>query len=145
MADKPKQFVDWFRLASPYIHAHRGQTFVLSFGGEAVANGTFRNLIHDIALLSSLGIRLVIVPGAWPQVDERLKARGIELRVEQGVRITDEQPRSVGCEHPVVVGADPGEVVDRVDAALTTGLEVMDLQPRGSGHSPGPDSAGRVR
>jgi amino-acid N-acetyltransferase len=90
MADKQKQFVDWFRLASPYIHAHRGQTFVLSFGGEAVGEPTFRNLIHDIALLSSMGIRLVIVPGARPQVEERLRARNLEMRMKGGIRITDE-------------------------------------------------------
>ncbi|MEJ2576261.1 MAG: amino-acid N-acetyltransferase, partial [Gammaproteobacteria bacterium] len=48
-------FVDWFRRASPYIHAHRGRTFVLCFGGEAVASEDFPNLVHDIALLHGLG------------------------------------------------------------------------------------------
>ncbi len=115
MADKQKQFVDWFRLASPYIHAHRGETFVLAFGGEAVANGTFRNLIHDVALLSSLGIRLVIVPGAWPQVDERLKERGIEVKAQAGVRITDEP--TLRCVKDAV-----GTVVIEVMAMLSQGL-----------------------
>ena len=55
-------FVDWFRQSSPYIHAHRGKVFVLSFGGEVLTDDGFANLIHDIALLNGLGIRLVLVP-----------------------------------------------------------------------------------
>jgi amino-acid N-acetyltransferase len=128
MADKQKQFVDWFRLASPYIHAHRGQTFVLSFGGEAVASGgSFRNLIHDIALLSSLGIRLVIVPGAWTQVDARLKASGIEPRVQEGMRITDEQTLQFVK-----------------DAVGTVTIEVMTLLSQGLANYPTPSARIRV-
>jgi amino-acid N-acetyltransferase len=59
-SEKPDTFVDWFRSSSPYIHAHRGRTFVVAFGGEAVADEGFPNLIHDIALLHGLGIRLVL-------------------------------------------------------------------------------------
>ena len=50
-------FVDWVRQATPYIHAHRGRTFVICFGGEAVADPGFAHLIHDIALLHGLGVR----------------------------------------------------------------------------------------
>jgi amino-acid N-acetyltransferase len=127
MADKQKQFVDWFRQASPYIHAHRGQTFVLCFRGQAVADATFRNLIHDIALLSSLGIRLVIVPGTRQQVDERLKARGIEVRSEQGVRITDQD--TLAC------------VKDAVGTVL---IEVMAMLSQGLANSPTPNARIRV-
>jgi amino-acid N-acetyltransferase len=115
MADKQKQFVDWFRLASPYIHAHRGQTMVLSFGGEAVANAAFANLIHDIALLASIGIRLVIVPGARPQVEDRLKVRGLEPRLAGGVRITDEA--TLACVRDAI-----GSVTHEVMAQLSRGL-----------------------
>ena len=52
-------FVDWFRQASPYIHAHRGRTFVVTFGGEAVADPGFPNLVHDLAILQGLGIGLL--------------------------------------------------------------------------------------
>ena len=60
-------FVDWFRSSSPYINAHRGKTFVLLFGGEAIEDEGFEHLVHDIATLNSLGIRLVIVHGIRPQ------------------------------------------------------------------------------
>ncbi len=72
MQDKPSQFVHWFRAVSPYIHAHRGQTFVIGFNGEAVMDKDFPSFIHDIALLSSLGIRLVLVVGIRPQIEQRL-------------------------------------------------------------------------
>ncbi|MDZ7736732.1 MAG: amino-acid N-acetyltransferase [Gammaproteobacteria bacterium] len=82
-------FVDWFRLASPYIHVHRGQTFVVQFDGEAVADSHFPQLIHDLALLNSLGIRLVLVYGARPQIDRRLEIAGVESNFHKGMRVTD--------------------------------------------------------
>jgi amino-acid N-acetyltransferase len=62
-------FVRWLRDTSPYINAHRGKIFVISFGGETVADGLFANLAHDFALLHSLGVRLVLVHGIRPQVE----------------------------------------------------------------------------
>src|SRR5699024_5429036 len=68
---EPSRFVSWFRHSSPYLNAHRGRTFVVAFGGETVADGTLPTLIHDLALLNSLGVRLVLVPGARPQIEQR--------------------------------------------------------------------------
>ena len=62
-----KSFVSWFRDSSPYIHAHRNKTFVISFGGEAVLADDFSHHVQDFALLSSLGIRLVLVHGIRPK------------------------------------------------------------------------------
>ncbi|MBT8430536.1 MAG: amino-acid N-acetyltransferase, partial [Gammaproteobacteria bacterium] len=83
-------FVCWFRQSSPYIHAHRGKVFVLSFGGEALTEEGFANLIHDIALLNGLGIRLVLVPGARPQIERQLSSRGARLQLAGGLRVTDD-------------------------------------------------------
>jgi amino-acid N-acetyltransferase len=86
----PQIFIDWFRHSAPYIHAHRGRTFVITFGGEAVADEeSFRSLISDIALLHSLGVRLVLVHGARPQIAEQLAQRGEEARVEKGIPVTN--------------------------------------------------------
>ncbi|KOR31382.1 N-acetylglutamate synthase [Achromatium sp. WMS2] len=82
-------FVTWFRSASPYIHAHRSKTFVISFGGETVVKNNFPNLISDIALLHALGISIVIVHGARPQIEAKLKAQGQVLHYVGGLRITD--------------------------------------------------------
>ncbi len=84
-------FVSWFRQSSPYIRAHRGRTVVVSFSGAAAADGTFSNLIHDLALLHSLGIRVVLVHGARPQIEARLAANGLPSRYHKGMRITDDQ------------------------------------------------------
>jgi amino-acid N-acetyltransferase len=85
----PADFVHAFRGSAPYIHAHRGRTFVLAFGGEVVQSKGLRPLVHDIALLHSLGVRLVLVAGARPQIDQRLKQRGRKPRYHDNLRITD--------------------------------------------------------
>lgn len=85
----PTASLTWFRNAAPYINAHRGRVFVLAFGGEAVADATFPSLVHDIGMLHALGVRLVLVHGARPQVESRLKTRGAELRYVNGLRVTD--------------------------------------------------------
>jgi amino-acid N-acetyltransferase len=59
-------------------------------GGEAAADSNFANLIHDIALLHGLGMRVVLAHGARPQVEERLQLRGAEMRYVDGLRITDD-------------------------------------------------------
>jgi amino-acid N-acetyltransferase len=82
-------FVDWVREATPYIHAHRGRTFVIAFGGEAIEDAGFSDLVHDIALLHGLGVRLVLVHGARPQIESRLEQHRIELRYVNGLRVTD--------------------------------------------------------
>ena len=83
-----RPFVAWFRHSAPYIHAHRGRTFVVAFGGEAVADPEFHRLVHDLAQLSSLGVRLVIVHGTRPQIEDRLREAGIASEFHDGLRIT---------------------------------------------------------
>lgn len=84
---------DWlhgFRHSSPYINAHRGRTVVLTIGGDAIAHRNLINIIHDIALLSSLGVRLVVAFGARPQIQARLDAIGAESVFNRGLRVTPE-------------------------------------------------------
>ncbi|WP_370737080.1 amino-acid N-acetyltransferase [Marinomonas gallaica] len=81
-------YVDWFRHSSPYINAHRGKTLVILIPGEAFESPNFSNIIHDLALLDSLGIRLVLVQGARPQIDRALGNRRLSSRIEDGYRVT---------------------------------------------------------
>jgi len=80
----------WFRAAAPYIHAHRGSTFVIAFDGETIASNCFDNLVHDLALLNSLGIRLVLIYGARPQIEQQCKTHNIAVNYHQELRITDD-------------------------------------------------------
>ncbi|OOZ38553.1 amino-acid N-acetyltransferase [Solemya pervernicosa gill symbiont] len=115
MTTDSNNFIDSFRSSSPYINAHRGKTFVILFGGEAVADATLPTLIHDIALLNSLGIRLVLVHGARPQIEQRLKARNAEIRYENGLRITDDD--ALEC-----VKEAAGTLRMEIEALLSMGL-----------------------
>ncbi len=113
------QYVKWLRGTSPYINAHRQRTFVLMLGGEAIADSNFENIIHDIALLASLEVRLVMVFGARPQIDAALQAAGDTPRYHrhQGhlLRITDDD------DIPVVRRV-VGDLRIQIEALLSTGL-----------------------
>jgi amino-acid N-acetyltransferase len=110
-----KDYVKWFRNSAPYINAHRGKTFVLMFGGEAIEHANFANIIHDIALLNSLGVKLVLVHGARPQIEERVALRGGGSRFHNNIRITD----SATLES---VKDAAGSLRAQIEALLTMGL-----------------------
>ncbi len=81
--------VAWVRQAAPYIHAFRGRTFVIAFGGEILGADKAQALAQDFNLLASLGIRLVLVHGARPQIDAEMQRRGLSVRFHKGLRVTD--------------------------------------------------------
>lgn len=104
-----------FRNSAPYMNAHRGKTFVIMFGGEAVLSENFERLIQDIALLHSLGIRIIIVHGARPQIEERLALRSIQSQFVEGLRITNKA--TLEC-----VKDAAGSLRSQIEAMLTLGL-----------------------
>lgn len=110
-----KDYVYWFRNSAPYINAHRNKTFVLMFGGEAVRHQNFKHIIHDIALLHSLGIRLILVHGARPQINQNLHEKGIETPFYQNSRITTRESLSS------VMNA-VGSIRLEIEALLSMGL-----------------------
>jgi amino-acid N-acetyltransferase len=115
MDNNDKNNVKWFRNAAPYINAHRGKTVVLMFGGEAVLHPNFANIIHDIALLRSLGVKLVLVHGARPQIEERMKLQNVEPLMENNIRVTDSGTLSA-------VKDATGSLRIHIEALLTMGL-----------------------
>jgi amino-acid N-acetyltransferase len=108
-------FVTWFRSVAPYFHAFRGRTFVIAFGGELVAEGRFVSLAHDVNLLHSAGIRLVLVHGSRPQIEAQLKTRRQRSRYHKGLRVTD--PVALECVKEAV-----GLLRVEIDALLSLGL-----------------------
>lgn len=108
-------YIQWFRHTSPYINGHRGKTFVIAFSGEAVADSNFHHVIHDIALLNSLGVRLVLVHGARLQINQRLQSQQLTTAVKNGLRVTDE--RAMVCVRDAV-----GTLRLHIESLLSMGL-----------------------
>ena len=115
MSDNLSEFVKWFRSTAPYIHAHRGKTVVLQFDGDLIDREEFAHLVHDIALLNSLGIHLIIVFGARPQIEKLQQQRNIESHLVRGLRLTDED--SITCVKEAV-----GAARIQIEALLSMGL-----------------------
>jgi amino-acid N-acetyltransferase len=112
----PESFVRWFRQVAPYLHAFRGRTFVVAFGGEMFAERTrFASFVHDVSILAALGIRLVLVHGARPQIEAELKAKGLRSRYAQGLRVTDERALQAVKEAAGVLRVE-------IEALLSQGL-----------------------
>jgi amino-acid N-acetyltransferase len=109
------QFITWFRAVAPYFHAFRGKTFVIAFGGEIFAQRNFVELAHDINLLHSAGIRVVLAHGSRPQIEALLKRRNVRSRYAKGLRITD--PVALECVKEAV-----GLLRVEIDALLSLGL-----------------------
>lgn len=109
------------RDAAPYIHQHRGKTVVLAFAGEALLEQGLETLASDVALLSGLGVRLVLVPGSRPQIEAALSQAGLASRVHAGLRITGEH------ELPHVKAAVAVQTVDMI-ARLSQGMPNTPLE-----------------
>ena len=88
---KTEAFVKWFRSATPYIHRWGGATFVIAFGGEVLADGEFQQLTHDINVLVSLEVRVVLVHGTRPQIEEQMRQHGVTPRYVSNRRVTDDK------------------------------------------------------
>lgn len=116
------QWVQWLRSVAPYVHLHRGRTFVISFAGEAVADKTLLNrLVMDLSLMASMGIRLVIVPGSRPQIEELMRLRHLQGHFYKGTRITE--PEVMEC-----VKEACGQTRFEVEAAFCQGLPNTPMQ-----------------
>ena len=91
------------RGAAPYIRLYKGKIFVIKAGGAIFgdAAGT-RSLVEQIAILHHLGIRVVLVHGGGPQLDEMQRSLGIEPRMVRGRRMTDD--RSIDATTMVLNG-----------------------------------------
>jgi amino-acid N-acetyltransferase len=111
----PHTFVPWFRSVAPYIHAYHGKTFVVGLVGEAIAAGKLNAFVQDLAILNAMGIKLVLVHGFRPQVNEQLKTKGHVSRFSHGRRITDEIALDSAQEAA-------GQLRFEIEAAFSQGL-----------------------
>ena len=108
-------FVPWFRSVAPYIHLHRGKTFVVALAGEAIEAGKLPAIAQDIALIQSMGVKVVLVHGFRPQVNEQLAAKGHAAHYSRGIRITDGV--ALDCAQEAA-----GQLRYEIEAAFSQGL-----------------------
>ena len=108
-------FVPWFRSVAPYIHKFRNQTFVVGIAGEAIEAGRLTSLAQDLAMIQSMGVKIVLVHGFRPQVNEQLLAKGHTPKYSNGIRITDMV--ALDCAQEAA-----GQLRYEIEAAFSQGL-----------------------
>ncbi|CAA0114787.1 Amino-acid acetyltransferase [Halioglobus japonicus] len=121
MTTSGRSHIRWLRNTAPYINAHRGKTFVLMLGGDIAQHENFSHLVHDIALLKSLGVRLVLIHGSRSQIDQRLQRAGLDSAFHDGMRVTD----NGALEH---VKDAAGSLRAQIEALLSMGLPNSPMQ-----------------
>ena len=108
-------FVPWFRSVAPYIHKFRHQTFVVGLTGEAIAAGKLHSIAQDLAMIKAMGVKIVLVHGFRPQVNEQLAAKGHAAKYSHGIRITDSV--ALDCAQEAA-----GQLRFEIEAAFSQGL-----------------------
>ena len=108
-------FVPWFRSVAPYIHKFRDQVFVIGLTGEGIAAGKLASIAQDIAMIQAMGVKIVLVHGFRPQVNEQLSLRGHAAKTSHGVRITDSV--ALDCAQEAA-----GQLRYEIEAAFSQGL-----------------------
>ena len=122
MKDQSDQFnVHWLRHASPFINQHRDRTFVVLLSGDVLDHPNATSILHDIVLLHSLGVRLVLVHGSRPQIDAALAREGVHSTFQDGYRITPKEAMSF-------VAQAVGEKRMRIEAKLSTDMEASPMR-----------------
>ena len=111
----PHTFVPWFRTVAPHIHAYHGKTFVVAIAGELIAAGKLASFAQDLAILQAMGIKIVLVHGFRPQVNEQLRSKGHASRYSHGMRITDQVALDSAQEAA-------GQLRFEIEAAFSQGL-----------------------
>ncbi|MFK7863536.1 MAG: amino-acid N-acetyltransferase [Pseudohongiellaceae bacterium] len=110
-----QDLINWFRASTSYINAHRGKTFVVLISGEALVDSNFPNIVYDLNLLHSLGVKLVLVTGARPQISAALEQKGLTSVYHEQVRVTEHN-----CLDTVIETV--GKLTTKTEALLSMGL-----------------------
>jgi amino-acid N-acetyltransferase len=145
--------IDFFREAAPYIYKHRGKTFVIAFDGVLLGNKRFADILKDIAILSTLGVKIILVHGSRRQVDERLSKLNHDIIIENDLRVTDEFTMQIVKE---AVGAIRIEIENQLTNILNMppvineGIGILSgnlitAQPMGVHHGIDYQHTGKVR
>ena len=122
---------DWFRASAPYIRAHRGRLFVVMLGADALASPNLRTIVHDLALLHVLGVRLTLVHGIsgdgnGPTSPEKLteseREAGVARSALEALFSTGIPPSPLRNNHVSLVG---GNLVTAMPLGVVDGIDHM--------------------
>ena len=103
-----------FSEATPYIQKYHGKTMVIKYGGNAMINETLKNAVmNDLVTLTLLGVRVVLVHGGGPAINEMLKKVGVESHFANGLRVTDDATMEIVQQ--VLAGKVTGSVTKKTD------------------------------
>ena len=94
MSYRPEQAaaIRAMRNAAPYLRMYKGKVFIVKVGGAVFANAAAtRSIVEQVAILHQVGIRVVLVHGGGPQLDEMQRSLGMEPKMVDGRRVTDEK------------------------------------------------------
>lgn len=110
-----------------YVKLYRGHTVVVKYGGNAMKNPELeRSVMHDLVLLSMIGVRVVLVHGGGPAINRSLAEVGIEPVFRRGLRVTDD--RTMAVVQRVLAGETNKNLVKQLntEGARAVGLSGMD-------------------
>ncbi len=113
--------IEWFRASTSYINTHRGKVFVVLLSGEALADKNLSNVVYDLTLLHSLGVKLVLVHGARPQISAALESSGKDSSYHRNIRITE-------AEYIETVARVVGGESARLEALFSMGISNSPMQ-----------------
>lgn len=78
--------------ALPHIQKYRKKTIVVKYGGNAMINNELKEAVmHDLVLLTTVGIKVVLVHGGGPEINKTLSKIGVESKFVDGLRVTDQE------------------------------------------------------
>jgi len=115
--------------AMPYIYEHRGETFVIKYGGHAMGDAELGMLFaRDVVLLRQMGVNVVVVHGGGPQIGAMLDRLKIKSEFVDGLRVTDQA--TVEIVEMVLAGSINKQIVTNINQAggLAIGLSGKDGQ-----------------
>ena len=93
---KNEQMALLFSEATPYIQKYHGKTLVIKYGGNAMVNDTLKlAVMNDLVTLTLLGVRVVLVHGGGPAINEMLARVGKQSRFVGGLRYTDKETMDI--------------------------------------------------